>query len=159
MFRIFHYPAQEQSKDQWGVGEHTDYGLLTILLQDDKGGLQVKSQGKWINVPPVPGTFICNIGDMLDRITGGYYRSTLHRVLNSSGKSRYSFPLFLDPAFSAEVNRIEGITYIEDKDNRWDQASVHDIKGTYGEYLLGKVGKVFPDLKDGVLEDIKPGGY
>lgn len=70
----------------------------------------MKSQNKWISAPPVHNTFICNIGDMLDRITGGYYRSTPHRVLNSSGKSRYSFPLFLDPAFSAEVNRIEGIS-------------------------------------------------
>ena len=94
LFRIFHYPAQEEPFHQWGVGEHTDYGLLTILLQDEVGGLQVKSQGEWIEAPPIPNTFICNIGDMLDRITGGLYKSTPHRVLNQSGKSRYSFPLF-----------------------------------------------------------------
>ena len=53
----------------WGVGEHTDYGLLTILRQDDAGGLQVKSRSRWIDAPPIPGSFICNIGDMLDRLT------------------------------------------------------------------------------------------
>ena len=63
LFRIFNYPASEQA-DKWGVGEHTDYGLLTILKQDDTGGLEVKSGGNWIDAPPIPGSFVCNIGDM-----------------------------------------------------------------------------------------------
>lgn len=154
LFRIFHYPAQDFSQSQWGVGEHTDYGLLTILLQDQVGGLQVKSRGQWIDAPPIPNTFICNIGDMLDRMTGGLYRSTPHRVLNQSGKSRYSFPLFFDPGFNTEVYRIENIELPseDDRNDRWDQSSVHEISGTYGAYILGKVGKVFPELLKDVIE-------
>lgn len=152
LFRIFHYPAQEVHTSQWGVGEHTDYGLLTMLLQDEVGGLQVKSQGVWIDAPPIEGTFVCNIGDMLDRMTGGLYRSTPHRVLNQSGVSRYSFPLFFDPGFHTQVMRIEGIEKVDDDRNeRWDQASVHDFSGTYGQYLMRKIGKVFPDLGKDVL--------
>ncbi len=152
LFRIFHYPAQPISQQQWGVGEHTDYGVLTILKQDDIGGLQVKSKGSWVDAPPVPGTFICNIGDMLDRMTGGLYRSTPHRVLNTSGKSRYSHPCFFDPNFEAKVQRIEGIeTTPDDRAHRWDNESVHDFEGTYGDYLLRKVGKVFPELQRKIL--------
>lgn len=77
LFRIFHYPpGQADDPDTWGVGEHTDYGLLTLLLQDGNGGLQVRTATGWIEAPPVPGTFVCNIGDMLDKLTGGQYRST-----------------------------------------------------------------------------------
>jgi len=152
LFRIFHYPPQPEGNVQWGVGEHTDYGLLTILLQDSVGGLQVKSGGQWVDAPPLPGTFVCNIGDMLDRMTGGFYRSTPHRVLNASGKRRLSFPLFFDPAFTARVERIEGIdTVDDDRDQRWDGASVHDFEGTYGDYLLRKVSGAFPQLGKEVL--------
>jgi isopenicillin N synthase-like dioxygenase len=147
LFRIFHYPPHPPEATQWGVGEHTDYGLLTILLQDYVGGLQVKSGGQWVDAPPIPGTFVCNIGDMLDRMTGGLYRSTPHRVLNASGRRRLSFPLFFDPSFASRVHRIEGIdTVDDDRDQRWDGASVHDFEGTYGDYLLRKVSGAFPQL-------------
>jgi isopenicillin N synthase-like dioxygenase len=152
LFRIFHYPPKAVSTQQWGVGEHTDYGLLTILKQDSVGGLQVKSGDDWISAPPIANTFICNIGDMLDRMTGGLYRSTPHRVLNESGKDRYSFPLFFDPGFDTRIERIENIQHVrENKSNRWDKASVHEFSGTYGDYLLNKIGKVFPGLKGDVM--------
>ena len=147
LFRIFHYPNQEAKSDVWGVGEHTAYGLLTILKQDTVGGLQVKSNGKWIDAPPIPNTFICNIGDMLDRMTGGVYRSTPHRVLNTSGKNRLSFPLFFDPDFDAHVKPIETIIAkgrcISD---RWDNEDVYNFEGPYGDYLIKKVSRVFPNL-------------
>ena len=72
LFRIFHYPPSPPQASGWGVGEHTDYGLVTLLAQDDSGGLQVAAPGGWIDAPPIPGTLVCNIGDMLDRLTGGY---------------------------------------------------------------------------------------
>ena len=156
LFRIFHYPpappvpAREQ---QWGVGEHTDYGVLTILRQDDVGGLQVSTEYRWIDARLVANSFVCNIGDMLDRLTRGLYRSTPHRVLNVSGRGRLSFPFFFDPGFDAHVRPIDlsGVTLpANDADKRWDHASVHDFEGTYGDYVLGKVSKVFPALRHSV---------
>ena len=158
LFRLFHYPPAEVDETApWGVGEHTDYGLLTMLLQDASGGLEVRSRRGWIEAPPIPGSFVCNIGDMLDRMTGGRYRSTPHRAVNRSGGDRYSFPLFLDPGWGATVAPIElkGPAPDDDAASRWDGASVHDLEGTYGEYLLGKVSKVFPEL---FTEVVKPRG-
>lgn len=156
LFRVFHYPPARTRQDhaeEWGVGEHTDYGLLTLLAQDDCGGLQVKARDGWIEAPPIPGTLVCNIGDMLDRLTGGVYRSTPHRVRNVSGRERLSFPLFFDPAFAAVIEPLPAhATHPKDDSNeRWDRANVHSFDGTYGDYLLGKVGKVFPDLGRSVL--------
>jgi isopenicillin N synthase-like dioxygenase len=173
LFRIFHYPpvtkkleAEEgpeteggpEAQEQWGVGEHTDYGVLTILKQDDVGGLQVKTGSRWIDAPPVPNSYVCNIGDMLDRLTRGLYRSTPHRVQNISGRSRFSFPFFFDPGFEAYVEAIDlsGMRLLEDnetddKEERWDHTSVHDFEGTYGDYVLGKVSKVFPELRRSVI--------
>ncbi|WP_141324559.1 isopenicillin N synthase family oxygenase [Myxococcus sp. AB025B] len=154
LFRIFHYPAEPEPVDgeeRWGVGGHTDYGLLTLLAQDTNGGLQVKSRRGWVEAPPIPGTLVCNIGDMLDRLTGGWYRSTPHRVKNVSGRDRLSFPLFFDPDFAAEVPPLPNVAVDEDRAQRWDGASVHAFSGTYGDYLLGKVSKVFPQLVRRVL--------
>ena len=152
LFRIFNYPApasSEELQSTWGVGEHTDYGVLTILKQDDCGGLEVKTTSGWVSAPPVAGSFVCNIGDMLDRMTGGLYRSTPHRVRNASGRDRLSWPLFFDPSFHAKVERLPlaETPAASDAHERWDKADVHAFQGTYGDYLLGKVGKVFPDLK------------
>ena len=77
LFRIFHYPpipcsGAPASEPLWSVGEHTDYGLLTVLRQDAVGGLQVKALGgSWVDAPPIPGTLVINIGDMLDKMTRG----------------------------------------------------------------------------------------
>ena len=157
LFRIFNYPSRLAPADKgvlWGVGEHSDYGLLTILWQDDVGGLEVKTREGWIAAPPLPASFVCNIGDMLDRMTGGLYRSTPHRVaLNTTGRDRLSLPFFFDPHFEARIRPIEGLAAaaVDDSASRWDQANVHAFEGTYGDYLLGKVSKVFPDLRREVL--------
>src|SRR5258705_8765768 len=155
LFRVFHYPASTSHADEWGVGEHTDYGLLTLLAQDALGGLQVKTRTGWIEAPPIPGTLVCNIGDMLDRLTGGFYRSTPHRVRNVSGKGRLSFPLFFDPDFSAQIVALpeRAATVADDSSERWDRANVHAFEGKYGDYLMAKIAKVFPELKRDVLPD------
>jgi len=148
LFRIFHYPPAPALDERWGVGEHTDYGLLTILGQDHHGGLQVRTPVGWVDAPPVPGTFVCNLGDMLERLTGGRYRSTPHRVRNVSGDGRLSFPFFLDPSWDAVVDRLPIVPRPLESGaaERWDHASVHGFAGTYGEYITTKVGKVFPSL-------------
>jgi len=148
LFRVFHYPPSPPDAADWGVGEHTDYGLLTLLAQDGNGGLQVRAPGGWVDVPPVPGTFVCNIGDMLDRMTGGWYRSTPHRVRNTSGRDRLSFPYFFDPDFTAEVPPLPGRAAVgDDGRRRWDGQDLRVFRGTYGDYLVGKVSKVFPGLR------------
>ncbi|MEI9994742.1 MAG: 2-oxoglutarate and iron-dependent oxygenase domain-containing protein [Rhizomicrobium sp.] len=152
LFRIFHYPPDVPASAQWGVGEHTDYGLLTLLAQDDAGGLQVKAPQGWLEAPPLPGTLVCNIGDMLDRLTGGLYRSTPHRAKNTSGRGRLSFPFFFDPGWETQIVPLPAhATAQDDRATRWDGESVHAFRGSYGAYLLGKVGKVFPDLKRDVM--------
>jgi isopenicillin N synthase-like dioxygenase len=163
LFRIFLYPSRPVPADLgalYGVGEHTDYGLLTLLRQDTVGGLQVKTASGWIDpseAAPVPASFVCNIGDMLDRMTGGLYKSTPHRVrINMSGRDRLSFPLrplrrlASDPDFDVRIEPIR-TPDTDDAASRRDGASVHDFDGTYGDYVLAKVEKVFPDLKRDVL--------
>jgi isopenicillin N synthase-like dioxygenase len=152
LFRVFRYPATAPDGDGWGVGEHTDYGLLTLLAQDSAGGLQVRTPGGWIYAPPLEGTFVANIGDMLDRLTGGWYRSTPHRVRNASGRDRLSFPFFLDPDFTAEIPPLPGRAAVTSGGQaRWDGQNLQAFSGTYGDYLLGKVSKVFPQLRRDVL--------
>ncbi len=114
----------------------------------------MRSGDTWIDAPPIPGSFVVNIGDMLERMTRGAYRSTPHRVRNTSDVGRLSFPFFFDPAWDAEVRPVPGAEVPEDDDgsDRWDRASVHRFEGTYGDYLLGKVSKVFPELGASVLE-------
>ncbi|MGQ0434983.1 MAG: isopenicillin N synthase family dioxygenase [Microthrixaceae bacterium] len=155
LFRIFRYPPDPGARPAgWGVAEHTDYGLLTILRQDTAGGLEVRAPSGWIAAPPIPGTFVCNLGDMLERMTGGRYRSTPHRVRNTGAADRLSFPFFFDPAWDAEVRPVPGLEAGDGSTApaRWDGADVFSFEGTYGEYLLGKVGKVFPDLRSSVLD-------
>jgi isopenicillin N synthase-like dioxygenase len=145
LFRIFHYPPAGDSG--WGVGEHTDYGLLTLLLQDDNGGLQVHTPDGWVDAPPLPDTFVCNIGDMLERLTSGWYRSTPHRVRNTSGRDRLSFPFFFDPDFAATVPPLPARAAVtSDGRRRWDGQSPLAFEGTYGDYLTAKVARVFPRL-------------
>ncbi|GAB3777256.1 isopenicillin N synthase family oxygenase [Ramlibacter monticola] len=152
LLRFFNYPtraAPENLDVQWGVGEHTDYGLLTMLWQDDAGGLQVRTDTGWVDAPPIPGTFVCNIGDMLDRMTGGRWRSASHRVaVNTSGRDRLSIPLFFDPDFDTVIAPVPGAgPGQDDSGRRWDGANLQSFRGTYGEYVTAKVGKVFPGLK------------
>lgn len=143
LFRIFRYPPADAAPGDWGVAEHTDYGLLTILRQDAVGGLEVRlpSSGKWVVAPPVPGSFVCNVGDVLERLSAGRWRSTPHRVRNTSGGDRLSFPFFFDPSWDAPLPDAGG-TPVE----RWDGQDLYAVRGTYGDYLLSKVSKVFPDL-------------
>jgi isopenicillin N synthase-like dioxygenase len=151
LFRIFSYPAATDGRfgDSYGVGEHTDYGLLTLLYQDEVGGLQVKYADGWLDVPYVPGSFVINVGDMLERLTVGRYTSALHRVINRSRQPRISMPFFFDPGFDAVLHPIPGVgprQLADARRDRWDGLDLREVEGTYGDYLLGKVSKVFPDL-------------
>ena len=105
--RLLHYPPQQGviNQEEIGIGAHTDYGFLTILSQDQSGGLQVQNlEGEWVEAPPIEDTFIVNIGDLVQTFTNDRYISTMHRVVNTSGKQRYSVPFFMDLDFDAEVS-------------------------------------------------------
>ena len=107
--RLLHYPPQsgEITQEEIGIGAHTDYGFLTILSQDQVGGLQVRNRaGEWISAPPIDDTFIVNIGDLVQTFTNDRYISTLHRVINNSGAERYSLPFFIDLDFDAVVEPV-----------------------------------------------------
>lgn len=104
--RLLHYPPQsaDAGGDQFGAAPHTDWGTMTILWQDDVGGLQVRNRaGQWVDAPYLEGTFVINIGDMLERWSNDLFVSTPHRVLNASGRERYSIPVFYDPDWDTIV--------------------------------------------------------
>lgn len=107
--RLLHYPPQvgEVTQEEIGIGAHTDYGFLTILFQDQVGGLQVRNRaGEWVSAPPVEKTFVVNIGDLVQTFTNDRYTSTMHRVINTSGAERYSIPFFIDLDFDAVVEPV-----------------------------------------------------
>ena len=156
LFRIFRYPPHPAGAEgQWGVGEHTDYGLVTLLAHDGTPGLEVRGPEGWHEVDPDPELIICNLGDMLDRLTGGRYRSTPHRVRNHAGHDRISLPFFLDPGWHSVV---EPLPLHDDWEPpaeqvaRWDRADLTTVDGVYGDWLLAKVRRVFPQLADAVLD-------
>ena len=162
LFRIFNYPGpaafSPNEASMMGVHEHTDMGFLTILLQDDNGGLEVRSREKeqYVSAPPIPGTFVVNIGDMLELWTHGIYQATLHRVKNTSLNDRLSFPYFFDPSWDAKLAPIDP-ELLREKElmgvppasvRKWDGTNLKALSqdSTYGEFVWNKVRKVFPEL-------------
>ncbi|KPM40523.1 hypothetical protein AK830_g6057 [Neonectria ditissima] len=103
-----YYPKNTAAKDSVidvGIGAHTDLQCFTFLWQDSVGGLQVLNQdGQWIRVPPVPDTFVVNIGDFLMRLSNDRFRSTVHRVFNYAAEDRYSMPFFFGFNFDEECS-------------------------------------------------------
>jgi len=104
--RLLHYPphAVDAPEDAFGSAPHTDYGFITILVQDNQGGLEVRRKdGTWLAAPPIEGTWVVNVADMLARWTNGRWQSTPHRVKNLSGGDRYSCPYFFDMSMDSIV--------------------------------------------------------
>jgi isopenicillin N synthase-like dioxygenase len=103
--RLLHYPVQpEDDGEHLGARPHTDTNAFTLLAQDPNGGLEIRNlAGEWVAVPPMPGTFVLNVGEVLKVWTDGIFSSTVHRVINRTGKDRYSIPYFMFPSYDALV--------------------------------------------------------
>lgn len=134
--RLLHYPPQpaDLPEDQFGSAPHTDYGIITVLAQDARGGLQVRPRGgDWIDAPPIDGTFVLNVADMLARWTNDRFVSTPHRVVNRSGEDRYSLPYFFDTDMDAVIECLPGCA---DAANPPRHPPVR-----YGDYLMHRLDK------------------
>ena len=103
---IFYPPQPPDDQEGFGVAPHTDFGCITLLWQDHSGGLEVRERqsGAWIPAPPLPGTLVVNVGDLLGRWSNDRFASTPHRVLNRSGHERISIATFYDPDFAAQID-------------------------------------------------------
>ncbi len=134
--RLLHYPphAPDADDDAFGSAPHTDYGFITILCQDAQGGLEVRRRdGTWLAAPPIAGTWVVNVADMLSRWTNGRWQSTPHRVKNLSGSDRYSCPYFFDMSMDSIV---EVLPTCQDRDHPAKWPAVR-----YGDYLMERLDK------------------
>lgn len=135
--RLLHYPPHpaDAPSDQFGSAPHTDYGCLTILAQDGSGGLQVRApDGRWLDAPPVPGSFVLNLGDLMPLWSNGRFKSTPHRVINNrTGRDRYSLPFFFDPGMETIIECLPGCTG-PGNPPRYEAMR-------YGDYLMERIDK------------------
>jgi isopenicillin N synthase-like dioxygenase len=142
--RLLHYPPQppDAPDDAFGSAPHTDYGFITILAQDNAGGLEVRPRGgDWIAAPPIPGTFVVNVADMLARWTNDRWQSTPHRVKNLSGGDRYSCPYFFDMDLDSTVACLDSC---QSSGNPPRYPPVR-----YGDYLLERLDRNYSYRKPG----------
>ena len=167
--RIFRYPPVK-AKDQWGIGAHSDYGLWTMILTDAPGLEFLHAKHGWCAVPHLPDGIAMNVGDVLDRLTAGRFKSAYHRARNvSSSQPRLSLPFFYDPSWDARMRTLplptpgsstlrphpdapyDGFTEAERNavHARWAKTKIRcgfDGRVAYSEFLAKKVAKVFPDI-------------
>jgi isopenicillin N synthase-like dioxygenase len=134
-------PAPGPFDGQFGAGPHTDTNALTILAQDNVGGLQIRRlDGEWIDAPSIPGTYILNIGDMVMRFTNGFFRSTPHRVVSNSERRRFSLPFFM--GFDSDV-KIEPLAEFCSPDNPPKFEPV-----IWGEYAMRSFSRQYAQFKE-----------
>lgn len=136
LWRLMRYPTTPTHGGKFGTAPHTDFGTITLLAQDDKGGLELRLRsGEWIEAPHVPGSFVVNIGDLLAFWTNDRFTSTPHRVTNRSAQDRYSIPMFFNPDFDTVVECLPGCA-TPDNPPRYDP--IH-----YGNYVETLTGRIF----------------
>jgi len=141
--RLLYYPPTDPAEvDLYGSAPHTDFGCLTILAQDDVGGLQVQTPaGAWIDAPKIKGAFVVNVGDMLHRWSNGKLLSTPHRVINASGKSRYSCPFFFDPNVATTIAPLASCA-TPDRPAKFEPL-------VFGDFLRSELGAGYDQHKEG----------
>ncbi|KAF2434247.1 Clavaminate synthase-like protein, partial [Tothia fuscella] len=134
MRMIGYPPLQSGAEEGVSCGEHTDYGCVTLLLADSTpNALQVQlKDGSWLTANPIPGAFVINIGDMIERWTNGEWKSTNHRVVHQGSGFRVSVPFFFEPDFDAIVKPLEACLTRTGGVRKFEKVK-------YGEHLLGKI--------------------
>jgi len=145
--RLNYYPVRDplagtvtqraDATGHMGVHHHTDAGALTLLLQDEVGGLQILHDDTWLDVPPLPGTLVVNIGDIVQVWSNDGYMAPLHRVVASSRRDRFSIPFFLNPAYTADYAPLEAVVGQGSPHYRpinWGEFRFHRQHGDYGDY-------------------------
>ncbi|WP_240938122.1 2OG-Fe(II) oxygenase family protein [Nocardioides sp. JQ2195] len=146
LMKLVRYPGQADAGQ--GVGAHKDPGILTLLLvEPSKAGLQVQSEGEWIDVPPAEGVFVVNIGELLEVATDRYLRATKHRVVSPEpGTERLSIPFFFNPSLDAEVPRIHLPAELAADARGVEQEATNVLGVRYGENLLKARLRAHPDV-------------
>ncbi len=145
--RLNHYPVSDPLANgngdnlpvaDMGVHHHTDAGALTVLLQDDVGGLQVFRAGYWHDIPSVPGAFVINTGDMMQVWSNDYYQAAIHRGLAMVDRDRYSIPFFFNPAPATVVSPLPSVVSEERparyRSINWSEFRAKRTDGDYADY-------------------------
>jgi isopenicillin N synthase-like dioxygenase len=145
--RLLHYPPHpdDAPDEQFGSAPHTDYGIITLLAQDDRGGLEVRPRGgDWVAAPPLPGSLVLNVADMLARWTNDRFVSTPHRVLNAGGGDRYSIPFFFDTDMDAVIECLPTCC------GAGNPARYESVR--YGDYLMNRLDRNYAYRKNAAAE-------
>jgi isopenicillin N synthase-like dioxygenase len=146
--RLLHYPPQKPDEDgvHLGARAHTDTNAFTILAQDNNGGLEVRNlENEWVAVPPIDGTLVVNVGEVLKVWSDGVFSSTLHRVINRSGRRRYSIPFFMYPSYDALIHPL-----LKNPDpanvapENLHTSMPRDTPFVYGEFKSRHTAKIMP---------------
>ncbi|KAF7547884.1 hypothetical protein G7046_g8863 [Stylonectria norvegica] len=151
--RLLHYPSVDASVFRTQVGakgrtayQTQDYGSITLLFQDDRGGLQVKSpSGCFVDATPIPGTVVVNAGDLLARWSNETIKSTIHRVVEPPGKQngdgvteyppRYSIAYFCNPNFTSHIEALPG-TYASEEEKKYEGINT-------GDYIVKRLAATY----------------
>jgi isopenicillin N synthase-like dioxygenase len=144
--RLLHYPPQPAvgADGPLGTRAHADTGVITILAQDDVGGLEVLlKSGEWVSVPPVPHAFIINLGDVMKYWTDGVFAATPHRVINASGKERYSIAFFLNPDYHTKFDRL--LENPDRKQEHFQSLYANKPGECYGDWIKDVFAKIYFD--------------
>lgn len=143
MLRMLHYPPQPATEtESLGTRAHNDTGLITILAQDEVGGLEVLlNSGEWVSAPPIRHAYVINIGDMMNIWSDGIYASTPHRVINRSGKERYSVPFFVNPNFDTPYAPL--VKNPNQKTTKFESLISNTGQQTYGEWLVEVYSRIY----------------
>lgn len=130
--------VEHQPEADLGIHHHTDAGALTVLLQDDVGGLQVYNEGLWYDVPPVQGALVINTGDMMQVWSNDRYQAAMHRVLASGDVERFSIPFFYNPMAGTTVEPLPSVVSAEQPAHYrpidWSDFRSKRTDGDYADY-------------------------